>query len=932
MINLSEFTAQVRALQARMPRVEDGKGTPDGGLDVREAYEALNVAVEELAASAEEHRRQADELRESRWALEREQRRYRDLFEDAPDAYLVTDPLGVVREANRKAVDLFAVRKRFLLGKPLVLFVAEEVRPAFRSELTRLGAGTAPGGDRYEFRMTPRGQPPFEAEVSVTAVTTEGGRPTSLRWTVRDVTDRRQVEDRLRLVNLELEKVVRERTAQLKEESREREHFLIRTHTEADVSASAFVELIHNLDAIIWAVDARSGAFTFVSRGAQELLGYSPEAWAADPGFWASRVHPDDRGFMIERRERQLREGSSHESEYRMVAADGRHVWFREAVRVTRDEGGRPLEVRGLMVNISRRKKVERQLYAHRNELSARLEDLDHLHTLSGRLSATLELQPILEEVLAGVMSVQGALKGVIRLLDRDRGELVLAVATGFPEAFLGFTARLPIGAGACGIAIATGNPFIIADVRAEGVGETDREAARLGDYRATFSIPLWNRTGDLVGTIATYFDEPHHPSPRQVRLVELFAGKAADAIENAAQYREAREAGRSRDVFLTVLAHELRNPLNAIHAALALLDRRDLEEPEQAEVRASIERQVGRLDRLIGDLLDSSRIAAGKLALSRVPTDLRQVVRDAIESTRAEVSGRGHTLRAAIDDAPLWAHVDPARIEQVFVNLLTNAARYTPPGGRITASAARQEGAIVVRVRDNGIGIAPGGLSRIFDMFAQDGSASAARREGLGVGLSLVQRFVEMHDGRVTAASAGLGHGTEFTVTLPSIPAPTGAAPGPRSEAPLALPAPAPHDPSPAPLRILVVDDQVESAVLLARLLRARGHDVAVAHDGPSALDVARAHPPHVVLLDVGLPGMDGVEVARLLREQGQDARIVALTGYQLAGEARAAFDGLLIKPVNDRDLRSELDRAPPPDLARHDPVARRPARPSRA
>jgi PAS domain S-box-containing protein len=903
----AELTEQIRALRSRMADVDEARrvapaGDPgDGGV----LFELLTNAAEELDVAGEELRRQNEALRAAHWALEEERGRYRDLFENAPDAYLVTDANGIIREANQQAGALLNVPRKFLAGKPLVLFLAAGARPAFWSELARLR--TSAGAGHYDFRMLPRRGPAFDAAVSVVAVPDEGGRSIALRWTVRDVTERRRIEDHLRRLNQDLERLVRRRTEQVGAESRQRERLLIQAHAVAE----PVLDLIQDLDAIIWAADVTGDRFTFISRRAETILGYPATDWLDVPRFWAEHLHPADRDWMIERRQQQLRDDGSHsESEYRLMSADGRAVWFREALHVVRDEEGRPRELRGLLVNISRRKRVERKLYAHRHELSARLEDISYLHAIGERLGATLELPPVLEEILAGAMSIQGALKGMIRLHDRERGELVLASSAGLPEPSLGFNARVPLDTGACGLAIRTGRPVAIADVEAgdedEVISGFDREAARLGGYRAAFAVPLRDRDGASLGTIETYFDEPHRPNDRQVRLVEQFAAQAAVSVANALRYHESRAAARSREVFLAVLAHELRNPLQAIRMSLLNFWAADSGAEsgpgpgsERAEIAAVVERQVGRLERLIGDLLDASRIAEGKPTLRREPTDLRQALACAVESTRAEIEGRGHALRASIPEVPLWAEADPARIEQVVVNLLTNAAKYTPPGGRIELEAAHEGEELVVRVRDNGNGIAPEGLARIFDRFAQDDPATATAREGLGVGL----------------------------VTLPALPGPpesvsTASAPAwPRPEAVATTPLPAPPSgnnggaAAPPRRRVLVVDDQADAAEQLARWLRAEGNEVAVAFDGPSALAVAREWPPNVVLLDVEMPGMDGFEVARRLRPMGQHARFVALTGHDLSdsAEARRTFDAQLVKPVDDRQLRSELERARP-------------------
>ncbi len=651
-------------------------------------------------------------LRAAHWAIEEERRFYHNLFEHAPDGYLVTDLHGVIRDANQTAAALLDVDKRFLVGKPLATFVAEGARTAFRHEVHRLA--TSPGSSQIDLRLQPRKRPAIDAAVTVAADLDPQGAGIQLRWTIRDVTWRRRAEEQLRELNATLERRVAERTAELEAELQAKERLLIEAYAaaeSADGLGQPLLELVQELDAIIWRIDATVDRFTFVSRGAEAMLGYPVSRWFDDPRFWVDHLHPDDREWAVKHRARKILDGLDHEAEYRMVAAAGRPVWFRESVRVLKDGEGRPRELRGLMVNISKRKKVERQFYAERSEMAARLEDMTYLQELSGRLSGTLELQPILEEILAGVMAVQGAEKGVLKLLDRERNELRLAVCTGLPPTVAQFLDRVPVvpKSGSCSRVVTEGGPRIIEDVATDAADDHDREIARLGGFRAIYTTPLLNRRGEVHGTIASYFDECHRPPERQVRLVELFARQAGDFIENARLYREVREASRSREVFLAMLAHELRNPLNSILTAAQLLKMSGDLGRDGAESLAIIDRQARLLASLIDDLMDASRIAQGKVELRKRPVDVADVVSRAVEAARPAIEARGHELSLALPEAPLRLEADPDRLVQVLINLLTNAAKYTEPGGRIALSASAEGGRVAIRVRDTGIGIAPG-------------------------------------------------------------------------------------------------------------------------------------------------------------------------------------------------------------------------------
>jgi len=366
----------------------------------------------------------------------------------------------------------------------------------------------------------------------------------------------------------------------------------------------------------------------------------------------------------------------------------------------------------------------------------------------------------------------------------------------------------------------------------------------------------------------------------------------------------ERQEADRRKDEFLAMLAHELRNPLASINNAVQLFGKLETEE-DLLWAKDVVNRQVKHLARLIDDLLDVSRITRGKISLKKESLNLSPIVSSAIEAVRPLMEERKHELVVSLSAGALHLQADPLRVEQILVNLLTNAAKYTNAGGRICLTASAENDNIIIKVNDNGSGIPPELLPKIFDLFVQ-GDRSIARSEGgLGIGLTLVQKLAEMHGGSVTAESAGAGKGSEFTVRLPA-------------QKPLASPTQRPKK-SLATVarrssRILVVDDNVDTAAGLAKLLKLLGHEVAVSHDGESAIEVARAHNPEVVLLDIGLPGMNGYEVAKRLRDEPccKTAVIIAVSGYGQDEDRRrsseAGFDHHLVKPVDFDALTSLL------------------------
>ncbi len=382
-------------------------------------------------------------------------------------------------------------------------------------------------------------------------------------------------------------------------------------------------------------------------------------------------------------------------------------------------------------------------------------------------------------------------------------------------------------------------------------------------------------------------------------------------------------EADRRKNEFLAMLAHEIRNPLAAIRNSVAILKLSDRDPQSAAAAQGAIERQMEHLVRLVEDLLDLGRVSRGKLALRRSRIDLRQAIAQAVEACRPTYARSGQVLEVEIADTPLLVDGDSTRITQAIGNLLSNASKFTPRGGRIELLAGRDAAEVFVRVRDNGIGIAAENLSGLFDMFSQIDTSLERAQGGLGIGLNLVRLLVEMHGGRVEALSEGLGHGSEFVVHLPLLTAEaqdleiavsSGAAPaaevankqeGAGAAVPLQQRA----------RRILVVDDNVDSADSLAMLLRLHGHQAEVARDGREAVEVALRTLPEVVLLDIGLPKLNGYEVARRIRlsPQGQETRIIALTGWGQDEDRKlssaAGFDEHLVKPVDHARLLAMLE-----------------------
>ena len=431
-----------------------------------------------------------------------------------------------------------------------------------------------------------------------------------------------------------------------------------------------------------------------------------------------------------------------------------------------------------------------------------------------------------------------------------------------------------------------------------------------------------WYATYDSVLTSGTpiRFERDLAPTGRVLelyvfRLEPVARGRIAiifkDVTARNLLQRKTREQAevlvdldRRKDEFLAMLSHELRNPLAPISNALMLLRLQKTEDPIQQQARGVIERQVAQLKHLIDDLLEVSRISTGRVRLRQERVALGGVVERAVESAQALIAQHRHELTLSIPAQPIWLHADAARLEQVVVNLLTNAAKYTDDGGRVELSMHQEGDAAVLRVRDTGVGIPAELLPRIFDLFTQGDRSLDRSQGGLGIGLCLVQRLVELHGGTVWATSV-LGQGSEFIVTLPALAA--AVAPSPALSG-------AASRPAGKGCRVLIVDDNVDAAEMLAALLDLSGHEVRTAFDGPTGLQAALDHMPDVVLLDIGLPGLTGIEVAERMRRQPALARtvLVAMTGYGQASDRQrsrdAGFDHHLTKPADFAELEKIL------------------------
>ncbi len=560
--------------------------------------------------------------------------------------------------------------------------------------------------------------------------------------------------------------------------------------------------------------------------------------------------------------------------------------------------------ISGLVLTLSDITRLKRT----EQELAEELKALTRLHDLSTMVFETGKLAEPLSEFLDAAIDLLKADRGTIQLLDEKSGMLRIAEQRGFDQPFLDYFAEVAVGdASSCGLALAAGAPVTIGDVEAEPSIAPSRQAMLSASARAAISTPLRCTSGQVLGVLSVYFRAPRTFADRDKRVAQICARRVADAI-NAHQLREkVLAADQRKDEFLATLAHELRNPLAPIVNALQVLKRPGLGADEVERLRAMMGRQASHLKRLVDDLLDVSRIAQGKIELRLGIVDLNALAREAAEAAQSSF-GEKRDLRLSLAAEALNVHGDRVRLAQVLVNLLNNAAKYTPPSGRIELATGRNEEYAVVTVRDNGAGMSPEAVPHVFELFYQRGRDSGRPADGAGIGLSLAQNLIALHGGDIRAASEGLGKGSTFTVLLPLVAAtPPAKAKKARSTA------------SARARRVLIVDDNEDVANSFALVLDEFFPEVRVVYDGASALAAIAEFRPDIAFIDIGMPEMDGYETARRIRRipEGRDVPLIALSGWgrdeDRKKSAAAGFDRHMVKPADIDELQDLLTSTPP-------------------
>jgi PAS domain S-box-containing protein len=633
-----------------------------------------------------------------------------------------------------------------------------------------------------------------------------------------------------------------------------------------------------------WRWDAATDVVTMSPRGA-EIFGIPPGphmTWSA----MRELLHPDDRERARLAVEHAIATRTNYATEYRLIN-QGRHRWIAASGRAIYDTDGHATGMLGVVHDIS-----HDRLLVRLDDAARSLSNADDITFTSAAFIGTH-------------LDVNRCAYAVVED-DEDTFVITGNYASG-THSIVG-RYRLSQFGMECRRLMRSGAPFVVVDTCSDPrIDSVARQSYEAMSIRAVIAVPIL-KDRRMVAVMAVHTTTPREWDATEVELVQQVASRCWESLERARVERErvgllqaAQAANRAKDEFLAMLGHELRNPLSPIVTALQLMRLRgDVTTQRERQV---IERQVAHLTRLVDDLLDVSRIARGKVDLKVEIVDLGEVVARAVETASPLLEERLHRLHVDVVRGAALVHGDAARLTQVFSNLLTNAAKYTPQGGRIDVLASTSGSEVTVTVRDTGIGMGPDVLPHVFDAFAQGPQRLDRAQGGLGLGLTIVRSFVERHGGTVTARSEGPGKGSEFVVRLPL-----------SSERPLSAPATRPVARAAASngigMRVLIVDDNTDAANMLATALAIKGFEVQTAHDGLEALRDAASFRPELAVLDIGLPVMDGYELAdRLRRIPGlEQVRLIAVTGYGQTSDrdrsAQSGFSNHLVKPVDVQQL----------------------------
>jgi PAS domain S-box-containing protein len=844
-----------------------------------------NVVITALRGDSGEVRgflkitRDLTERKQAEEALRQSEERFRLMVEGVQDyAIFLLDPHGRVASWNAGAERIKGYRAEEIIGQHFSRFYPQEAIdrgwPAHELRVARQVGRFEDEG----WRVRKDGSQ-FWANVVITALYDGAGNFRGFSKVTRDLTERKRAEENARrLVEETTARRVAEEGARLIREQRERLRVTLASIGDAVLSTDA------------------DGRITYLNPVAERLVGWTAEEAAGRPLSDVFRVVNEQTRQPVENPlVRALTErvvvGLANQTV--LIARDGSERPIDDSAAPIRDAGGRV--VGGVLVfrDISDRRRAEQQ----RNARLAVTHALSEAATVEDGAGGVL--RAVCENLGWDVGLFWAVKEQAETLACRQSWHRPGVPVEEFERASRGRT--FAKGEGLPGRVWATGKPAWVLDIAHDTNFPRLAPAVSHGLHSA-FACPVI--VGEqTLGVIEFFTRRIREPDAGLLEMMNTVAGQVGQFLERRRAEEALREADRRKDEFLATLAHELRNPLAPMRNALQVIQMAGNDAAAVGQAREMMERQMRHLVRLVDDLLDLSRVTRGKLELRKQRVDLAAVVRTAVETSRPLIEAAGHHLTITLPPQPVFLDGDPVRLAQVFSNLLNNAAKYTERGGHIWLTAGRQGGDAVVSVRDSGLGIPREMLGKVFELFTQVDRTLEKAQGGLGIGLTLVRRLAEMHGGSVEAKSEGYGHGSEFTVRLPAM-----------------LTAPAPDEGAgeeitpPSRRRILVVDDNRDSAISLGMVLQLMGNEVRTAHDGLEAVRAAEVFRPDVLLLDIGLPKLNGYEAARRIRGQpwGGGIVLIAVTGWGQEEDRRrskeAGFNYHLVKPLEPAALEQLL------------------------
>jgi len=810
--------------------------------------------------------------REAQREVQRSERLFRAMFEASGTGMVLADPSdGRFLRVNEKFCEITGYPAEELLQRTFLQLTHEDDRQKDWEDYQRMVGGEIPEYTVEKRYVRKDGQVIWIRANCVVTRDPEG-QPQYDCAVIQDITQRKEVEEALR------------------EASLRKDELLISLRQ----SEEQFRLLSDTISQLAW-LARPDGHIFWYNRRWYEYTGATPEQM--DGWGWESVHDPEKLPGVLEKWRAALASGEPWEDTFPLRRHDGQMRWHLSRAIPLKDANGQVVQWCGTNTDITEQRRAE--------------ATASFLADASASLAGLLDYRSTLQKVAR--LAVPGFADWcALDLVEPDGTTQRAAIAHGDPRMidlanrFYARRPPLPNDPHGVGRVLRTGKSELIREITQQHLQQITadpeylRALGRLG-LKSYICVPLMARSR-LVGVLTFATTESGRLyGPEDLSVAEDLAYRASIAIENARLYQEIREADRRKDEFLAMLAHELRNPLAPIRTGLEVLS---LEPHTHGETIALMQRHVEHLVRLVDDLLDVSRIIRGRIELRKEPVQVSSIIERSVEAVRPAIDERRQSLAVALPDEPIWLHADPIRMVQVIENLLNNASKYSNAGGAIELAVVRDDRQARITVRDNGVGIEPELLPSVFDLFTQDSRTLDRAQGGLGIGLTLVRRLVEMHGGSVSAQSEGPDRGSTFIVRLP-----IGTA--------AALPEPTVRDrASGQSRRVLVVDDNVGAARMLAALIGKLGdHAVDTAHDGPAALAKMDEFVPDLVLLDIGLPGMDGYEVGRRIRQNPshRERMLVAITGYGQEEDRRrtreAGFDEHLVKPASLDDIENLLD-----------------------